>query len=148
MRVNSTAINSIIIASIKIDHHHIPCVLKAHHHHLDHHDNPHCYKLIPIQATAAAQRIGRLFGLVRYNDDEDDDDGSDDSDDDNVDNDVDDVNDDDDGVDDDDDDDVDDDDDDDSGGELQNIGQLFPAAQTVHHRFFPFSWIKFSYIGA
>ena len=21
------------------------------------------------------------------------------------------------------------------GGELQNIGQLFPAAQTVHHRF-------------
>ena len=70
MRVNSTAINSIIIASIKIDHHHIPCVLKAHHHHLDPHHNPHCYKLIPIQATAAAQRIGRLFGLVRYNDDD------------------------------------------------------------------------------
>ena len=32
------------------------------------------------------------------------------------------------------------------GGELQNIGQLFPAAQTVHHRFFPFSWIKFFFI--
>ena len=138
MRVNSTAINSIIIASIKIDHHHIPCVLKAHHHHLDHHDNPHCYKLIPIQATAAAQRIGRLFGLVRYNDDDDDD---------NLANDDDDANDEDDCVDDDYVDD-DDDDDDDSGGELQNIGQLFPAAQTVHHRFFPFSWIKFSYIGA
>ena len=44
--------------------------------------------------------------------------------------------------DDEDDDDKDDDNDDEDdndrvhpGGELQNIGQLFPAAQTVHHRF-------------
>ena len=50
------------------------------HHNEDNHGHRHqlyC-KLILIQATAAAQRIGRLFGLVRYNHNEHPDDDDDD----------------------------------------------------------------------